>query len=45
MQTGTGLTFNQIATGFLTWVGGGLFAGFALGFLAGVLFAIAGELL
>lgn len=26
-QTGTGLAFNQIAYGFLTWVGGGLAGG------------------
>jgi hypothetical protein len=45
MQTGTGLTFNQIAIGFLAWIGGGLFAGFALGILAAILFAIAGGLL
>lgn len=44
-QTGTGLTFNQIAIGFLAWVGGGLCAGLALGWLAAVLFAVAGGLL
>jgi hypothetical protein len=44
-QTGTGLTFNQIGIGFLAWVGGGLCGGLALGWLAGMLFAIAGGLL
>ena len=31
LQTGTGLTFNQIAIGFGAWVGGGFFAGMAFG--------------
>jgi len=45
LQTGTGLTFNQIAFGFLAWFGGGLIAGLFLGGVASVLFAIAGGLL
>ena len=45
LQTGTGLTFNQIAIGFGAWVGGSFFAGMALGFFASLLFAIAGGLL
>ena len=44
-QTGTGLTFNQIAFGFLTWAGGGLVAGLFLGPFAAILFSIAGGLL
>jgi hypothetical protein len=45
LQTGTGLTFNQIAIGFLTWVGAGFIAGLALGLAASVLFAVAGGFL
>src|SRR5215212_2890918 len=44
LQTGTGLSFNQIAIGFGAWVGGSFFAGMALGFVASLLFAIAGGL-
>ena len=44
-QTGTGLAFNQIAYGFLTWVGGGLAGGMFLGVFPAILFAIAGGLL
>lgn len=44
-QTGTGLAFNQIAFGFLTWVGGGLVAGLALGIFPAILFAVAGGFL
>ena len=44
-QTGTGLAFNQIAYGFLAWVGGGLAGGLFLGFFPAILFAIAGGLL
>lgn len=45
LQTGTGLSFNQIAIGFLAWIGGSFFGGLALGFMAAILFAIAGGLL
>lgn len=45
LQTGTGLTFNQIAIGFGAWAGGSFFAGLSLGLLASVLFGIAGGLL
>lgn len=45
LQTGTGLRFNQIAMGFLAWIGGSFFAGIALGFVAAILFAVAGGLL
>ena len=45
LQTGTGLTFNQIVFGFLAWAGGGLVGGLFLGIFASVLFAIAGGLL
>lgn len=44
-QTGTGLSFNQIAYGFLTWVGAGLAGGIFLGVFPALLFAIAGGLL
>ena len=44
-QTGTGLTFNQIAFGFLSWAGGGFVAGLFLGPFAAILFSIAGGLL
>ena len=44
-QTGTGLAFNQIAYGFLAWVGGGLAGGIFLGVFPAILFAIAGGLL
>jgi len=44
-QTGTGLAFNQIAYGFLVWVGGGLAGGIFLGVFPAILFAIAGGLL
>ena len=45
LQTGTGLTFNQIAIGFGAWAGGSFFAGLSLGLLASILFGIAGGLL
>lgn len=45
LQTGTGLTFNQIVIGFGAWAGGSFFAGLALGFVASLLFGIAGGLL
>lgn len=45
LQTGSGLTFNQIAIGFLTWVGAGFITGLALGLAASVLFAVAGGFL
>ncbi len=45
LQTGTGLTFSQIAFGFLAWVGGGLAGGLFLGMLPSFLFAAAGGLL
>jgi Flp pilus assembly protein TadB len=44
-QTGTGLAFNQLLFSFLAWVFGGLIAGLFLGFIAAILFAIAGGLL
>jgi len=44
-QTGTGMNFNQIAFGFLAWVGGGFVGGMILGPVAAVLFALAGGLL
>jgi Flp pilus assembly protein TadB len=44
-QTGTGLSFNQIAFGFLAWAGGGLAGGLFLGPIPALLFAIAGGLL
>jgi len=44
-QTGTGLSFNQIAYGFLVWGGGGLMAGLVLGALPAVMFSLAGGLL
>jgi Flp pilus assembly protein TadB len=44
-QTGTGLSFNQIALGFFAWTVGGFVAGLVLGPLATVLFATAGGLL
>jgi Flp pilus assembly protein TadB len=44
-QTGSGLTFNQIAFGFLAWVVGGFVGGLLLGPFTAVLFAIAGGLL
>lgn len=44
-QTGTGLAFNQIVYGFLTWVGGGLLGGLALGVFPALLFSVAGGLL
>jgi hypothetical protein len=44
-QTGTGLSFNQIAYGFLAWAGGGLAGGMFLGTIPAILFAIAGGLL
>jgi Flp pilus assembly protein TadB len=45
LQTGTGLSFNQIVFGFLAWAGGGLVGGFFLGIFPAILFAIAGGLL
>jgi len=45
LQTGTGLTFNQMLFGLLAWVFGGLIAGLFLGVIAAILFAIAGGLL
>lgn len=44
-QTGTGLSFNQIAYGFLAWTGGGLLGGSFLGVFPAILFGIAGGLL
>jgi hypothetical protein len=44
-QTGTGLAFNQIAYGFLAWVGGGLAGGIFLGVFPAILFEAAGGLL
>ncbi|HUH98274.1 MAG TPA: hypothetical protein VLZ89_12990 [Anaerolineales bacterium] len=44
-QSGTGLTWHQIAFGFLVWVGGGFVAGLLLGPLTAFLFAAAGALL
>ena len=44
-QTGTGLTFNQIAFGFFVWLSGGFIVGLTMGFLAAFLFAFAGGLL
>jgi Flp pilus assembly protein TadB len=44
-QTGSGLTFNQIAFGFLAWVVGGFVGGWLLGEFTAVLFAIACGLL
>jgi hypothetical protein len=43
-QTGTGLAFNQLLFGALTWVGGGFLAGLTLGPMAAGLFAAAGGL-
>jgi len=42
LQTGTGLTWNQIVYGALAWVAGGFVAGLTLGPLVSVLFAFAG---
>lgn len=44
-QTGAGLSFNQLAFGFLAWVAGGLLGGLSLGGVAAVMFAVAGGLL
>lgn len=44
-QTGTGLTFRQLAFGGLVWSVGGFLAGWTLGFIAAILFALAGGLL
>lgn len=44
-QTGTGLTFNQIAFGFLVWVGGGFIGGLFLGLFTAILFATAAGLM
>jgi Flp pilus assembly protein TadB len=43
-QTGTGLTFNQMAFGALAWAAGGFLGGLAVSLLVAVLFAIAGGL-
>jgi len=45
LQTGTGLTFQQIVYGFLAWTVGGLVAGLPLGLLTAILFSLAGGLL
>lgn len=45
LQTGTGLVFNQIVIGFLSWVGGAFVGGLFLGVLPAVLFGLAGGLL
>ena len=45
LQTGTGLVFNQIVIGFLSWVGGAFVGGLFLGTLPAVLFGLAGGLL
>ena len=44
-QTGTGLKFNQIVFGFLTWALGGFLLGILMGPVAAILFAIAGGLM
>lgn len=44
-QTGTGLTFRQLAFGCLAWIAGGFAAGWTLGPFAALLFALAGGLL
>ena len=43
-QTGTGMAFNQLLFGCLSWVAGGFLAGLILGPAAAVLFAVAGGL-
>ncbi|MEJ2710644.1 MAG: hypothetical protein P8074_23735 [Anaerolineales bacterium] len=43
-QTGTGLTFNQLLFGCLSWVAGGFLAGLMLGPVGALLFAAAGGL-
>lgn len=45
LQTGTGLKFNQIVYGLLTWVGGGFVGGLFLGTVPAILFAVAGGLI
>ena len=45
LQTGTGLVFNQIVIGFLSWVGGAFVGRLFLGTLPAVLFGMAGGLL
>src|SRR5271157_671431 len=44
-QTGTGLTFNQLAIGFAAWTAGGFLVGAIIGPLASFLFGIAGALM
>jgi Flp pilus assembly protein TadB len=44
-QTGTGLTFNQIAIGFAAWTAGGFLVGMIIGPLASFLFGVAGALM
>ncbi len=41
-QTGTGLAFNQLLFGCLSWMAGGFLAGLMLGPAAGILFAASG---
>ena len=43
-QTGSGLAFNQLLFGCLSWMAGGFLAGLMLGLEGAVLFAIAGGL-
>ncbi len=43
-QTGSGLAFNQLLFGCLSWMAGGFLAGLMLGLAGAVLFAIAGGL-
>lgn len=44
-QSGSGLSFRQLAFGCLAWIAGGFVAGWTLGFIAAILFALAGGLL
>lgn len=44
-QSGTGLTFNQLAFGFTVWVLGGLAIGIPMGLLTAIAFAIAAGLI
>lgn len=44
-QTGTSLTFRQLAFGCLAWVAGGFITGWSLGPFASILFALAAGLL
>jgi Flp pilus assembly protein TadB len=45
LQTGTGLTWNQIVYGSAAWIVGGFIGGLALGPFVSVLFALAGGVL